>query len=140
MRAPILSWLAPILLMTLAACGGDKPPTAGGGEDEGDARSIEEMRAAALARIDIEACQAGGGEVRQEGLMGLPRCVTPYADSGTACRDGDDCQGRCLADETTTDFDAPLGEMTGVCEADDSPFGCVGEIEDGRYTGLICVD
>jgi hypothetical protein len=126
--------------MALTACGGEKPPIADEVEDKGDAQSIEEMRAAALAKIDVEACRAGGGEVRQEGLMGLPRCVTPYADVGKACRDGDDCLGRCLADETATDFDAAPGEVTGVCEADDSPFGCYGEIEDGRYTGFFCVD
>ncbi|MEX0644395.1 MAG: hypothetical protein WD076_03750 [Parvularculaceae bacterium] len=140
MRLSRSSWLLPFIFMILAGCAAEKPAAPADAKDDADAQSIEEKRAEALAKIDVEACKAGGGEVRQEGMLGLPRCVTPYADAGTTCRDGDDCFGRCLGDDATTNYDAPPGELVGLCEADDSPFGCYDEIEDGRSTGFICVD
>lgn len=140
MQQSLLPWLVPLIFLTLSACAGQKPDTDGSVEDEGDAQSIEELRTAALAKIDVDACTAGGGEVRQEGMLGLPRCVTPYADAGKKCRDSEECLGRCLGDDAETDYEAAPGEMTGLCEADDSPFGCNGEINDGNYGGFICVD
>lgn len=112
--------------------GADSPDTTA----DGEAKTIEEMRAASLAEIDQEACRGAGGEVRQEGMLGMYRCVKPYADAGKACRSKSDCEGKCLA----TDDAAPDAEVTGACQANDSPFGCYAEVEDGKVTGAICVD
>ena len=99
-------------------------------------KSIEDMRAESLAAIDRAACEAGGGEVRQEGMLGMYRCVTPYADAGKECRSGSDCEGKCLARDG-----AMTGEETiGACQANDSPFGCYAEVEDGKVTNALCVD
>jgi len=99
-------------------------------------KTIDEMRAESLAAVDQSACAEAGGEVRQEGMLGMYRCVKPYADAGKPCRSKSDCEGKCLA----TDDAAPDREATGVCQSDDSPFGCYAEIEDGRITNAICVD
>jgi len=102
----------------------------------GGAKTIEDMRAESLAAIDQQACEAGGGEVRQEGMLGMYRCVTPYADAGAECRSSSDCEGKCLVTDDTL-----VGEATvGACQADDSPFGCYAEIEDGQVTAALCVD
>lgn len=103
---------------------------------EGD-MTIEERRAKSLADIDRAACDGAGGDVRQEGMLGLYRCVKPYADAGKACRDDADCEGQCRFEG---DPPAAGSEAGGVCQRDDSPFGCYSTVEDGRITGGICVD
>ncbi|HNS88030.1 MAG TPA: hypothetical protein PKH09_14100 [Parvularculaceae bacterium] len=102
----------------------------------GEAKTIEEMQAESLAAVDQEACAAAGGAVRREGMLGMYRCVIPYADAGKQCRSSDECQGKCLVND-----DAAVGDdAVGACQANDSPFGCYAEIEDGKVTTAICVD
>ncbi|MEZ5921606.1 MAG: hypothetical protein R3C60_09685 [Parvularculaceae bacterium] len=98
--------------------------------------TIDEMRERSRAEIDEEACNAAGGVVRPEGLLGMYRCVKPYADAGKACRSSDDCEGKCLV----TGDEATGEEATGACQANDSPFGCYAEIVDGKVANAICVD
>lgn len=105
-----------------------------------EGQSLEEMRAESLAAIDRTACAAKGGRIRQEGMLGLWRCTVRFPDAGKVCRDGDDCKGRCIAKNETADRAQNPQPMTGVCEDDDSPFGCYGLIEDGTSQGFICVD
>jgi hypothetical protein len=139
--------LVSLALGLAAACSAGKPaqePPADKVVNVADAKAetppeektIDEMRAESLASVDQEACSNAGGEVRQEGMLGMYRCVKPYADAGKACRSKSDCEGKCLA----ADDAAPDKETTGVCQADDSPFGCYAEVEDGRITNAICVD
>ena len=78
-------------------------------------QTIDEMRARSLAAIDRAACEASGGAVVQDGMMGLWRCTTPYPDAGAPCRDADDCAGRCVSEEGVTDYEAAPGEAKGVC-------------------------
>lgn len=146
-----------LTLVSLAACclaacsgqnSGNRPPALEPGENVADANaggdeatagggaSIDDMRARSLAEIDKEACTAAGGEVRQEGMLGMYRCVKPYADAGKACRSSDDCEGKCLASGP----EAAGEEAVGACQANDSPFGCYAEIEDGKVANAICVD
>lgn len=130
--------LASLAFCWIAACSGesgaDKAPAPAVDEDGG--ASIEEMRAQSLAEIDQEACAAAGGVVRQEGMLGMYRCVKPFADAGKACRSKSDCEGKCLA----TDDAMPDADVTGACQADDSPFGCYAEVEGGKIQTAICVD
>lgn len=137
------------LVLAIAACAKPVAQTdtvnAGASEDlypredgEVQDKTIEDLRAESLAAIDAEACKADGGDVRQEGLLGTWRCVRPYADAGESCRDKADCEGKCLV---SPDHDTVTGaEATGVCQANDSPFGCYAEIEGGKVTAAICVD
>jgi hypothetical protein len=113
------------------AAGGDAPASAGG------EMTIEEMRERSRAEIDEAACESAGGKIRQEGMLGLYRCVTPFADAGKPCKGKADCEGGCrLEGDPPTDG----SEATGVCQRDDSPFGCYSEVEDGKVTGGVCVD
>ncbi len=61
-------------------------------------------------------------------------------DAGEVCADASDCEGRCLGSDDVTDYEAAPGEAKGVCEADDSPFGCYAEISNGTPEPMICVD
>ncbi len=144
--------LAPLAVCFIVACSGqssgDNSPAATPTENAADANvtvadggtqggtSIEEMRAQSLAEIDKDACAAAGGDVRQEGMLGMYRCVKPFADAGKACRSKSDCEGKCLA----TDDAMPDAEIVGACQAEDSPFGCYAEVENGKITNAICVD
>lgn len=101
--------------------------------------TIEELREKSRAEIDEAACAAKGGRVEQAGMLGLYRCTVPYADAGKVCRDGDDCEGRCLL-KGDPEPQAQPGTLTGVCQATDSPFGCFTEIEDGSIGAALCVD
>ena len=109
-------------------------------ETSEETKSLEEIREESRAKIDQVACEEQGGVVRQEGLLGLYRCVLSYSDAGEICTGTDDCEGRCLGDDSVTDYQAPAGQAKGLCEADDSPFGCYAVIEDGIVTPAICVD
>ncbi len=101
-------------------------------------KTIDDLRAESLAVIDKEACAARNGEIRQEGLLGTWRCVVPYADAGKACRDKTDCEGKCLL---SPESDAVTGaEAAGLCQANDSPFGCYAEIVEGKVAAALCVD
>ena len=113
---------------------------AGGSGAPGDEKSLEEMRDESRAKIDEDACAAQGGVVQQEGLLGLWRCVVPYADAGAQCSDSSDCEGRCFANDDVTDYNAAPGAAVGICEANDSPFGCFAEIENGDVAPMLCVD
>lgn len=137
-----------LVFLALAACGKEEGPPAPAPEEiadpgdavpvEGAAPSVDDMRAQSLKEVDREACEAKGGEVMQAGMLGLWRCVVPYADAGKACRDGDECEGRCLLiDEAPPNA---AGDIVGQCEANDSPFGCFTEIEGGKIAQSLCVD
>ncbi|MDZ7627374.1 MAG: hypothetical protein U5J99_03060 [Parvularculaceae bacterium] len=146
--------LATLALIVCAACArpAGAPPAETGADDSsetaadasfqdggaGQPKTIEDLRAASLAALDQEACKAKGGEVRQEGMLGAWRCTLPYADAGKVCRDKTDCEGKCLLPPQSEA--APGEAASGVCQANDSPFGCYAEIEDGKLGAALCVD
>ncbi len=149
-------FLALLVLTVASACSKPKPaeesaappPAVTAAEDDlatakddpaptGQEKTIEEMRAESLASIDRTACEGAGGQVRQEGMLGMYRCVKPYADAGKPCRGKADCEGQCRFEGEAP---ADGADVTGVCQRDDSPFGCYSEVEDGKLTGGICVD
>lgn len=116
---------------------GSEPDSGASGDSSEGEKTIEDMRAESLAAIDQAACDAAGGEVRQEGMLGMYRCVKPYADAGKSCRGKADCEGQCRFDG---DAPADGADVIGTCQVNDSPFGCYSEVEDGKLTGGICVD
>jgi putative hemolysin len=90
-----------------------------------------------LATSDAAACRAGGGQVAVRGRLQAELCVRPYADAGRACTDNSQCEGDCITDT----MEAAAGEsVTGQCQADDHPFGCFAEVEQGRPVRGICID
>ena len=88
---------------------------------------------------DQIACEAQGGDWRREGLLGEYMCVLPYADAGEACTDGDQCDGDCRL-EYGPSHKPGTEPVTGVCQANSSPFVCFATVEDGRVETTICVD
>lgn len=124
----------PILLLISACAAPSTQPV-----DDGP-MTIEQRRQQSWEQIDHNACNAMGGEVRQDGMMGLYHCITPYADAGKICRDASDCQGQCRTSDDVTDYNAAPGTQVGKCQVNDSIFGCYGTIERGTAGGMLCVD
>lgn len=87
---------------------------------------------------EIAECHKQGGVVQQVGMLGFDKCIMTYPDAGKTCTKGDDCHsGTCeLTFENSQNIIAP---MTGVCKADNNPFGCRSFIESGQVQ-TICVD
>lgn len=135
-------WISIVSIVILAACTSTTQVSTDDtiGDSDGSEKTLEDIRKEAFEEIDQEACVADGGVVRAEGLLGLPMCVVPYADAGETCRSGSDCEGDCRGRDGVTDYDAPAGTQRGVCQANNSPFGCFATIEDGIATNFLCVD
>ncbi|MGJ8560061.1 MAG: hypothetical protein ACSHX3_07475 [Litorimonas sp.] len=90
----------------------------------------------ALSPTEKLACVQSGGFVERAGLLGAERCTTPYSDAGLVCTDSAQCQGQCRAD-LSSDIGA---HVSGVCQANDNPFGCFSEVVNGQAGPGLCVD
>lgn len=86
-----------------------------------------------------KACVGAGGTVRPDGLLGHDQCIRPYPDAGTPCKLKEDCLGRCLLSPDSDD-DVDQSTDDGICQATDSPFGCMTEVDDGAVQWTICID
>tara|TARA_R110002096_G_scaffold40698_3_gene110437 strand:+ start:49 stop:462 length:414 start_codon:yes stop_codon:yes gene_type:complete len=90
-------------------------------------------------RAERVACESAGGTVGPGGLLGFDQCVQPYADAGAACKSSNDCLGRCLlSPDSDDDVDQPTDD--GICQATDSLFGCMTEVDEGIAQWTICFD
>lgn len=137
MRIALMAVFAGLMLSGCAA----PAPTNGPGPGNGGGNlSIEEQRQRSLEAIDQRACRAMGGDVRQEGMLGMYRCVVPFADAGNVCRDSSDCLGQCRTSDDVTNYNAAPGSQVGACQVNDSPFGCYGTVENGTAQAMLCVD
>ncbi|MEM7679272.1 MAG: hypothetical protein AAF449_25130, partial [Myxococcota bacterium] len=93
-------------------------------------------RPGTLSPSERIACEQAGGRVERAGILGAERCTRPYSDAGQICTDSGQCQGQCR-----TSPDVPVGTpTTGVCQADDNPFGCFAEVVAGVAGAGLCVD
>ncbi|HRJ62812.1 hypothetical protein [Brevundimonas sp. UBA2416] len=88
---------------------------------------------------DAAACARAGGKMLPQGRMQSVRCVITYADAGTRCTDGDDCQGDCRVEDVANPPAAGTNAV-GQCQASSSRFGCYTTIEGGKAEATICVD
>ena len=88
-------------------------------------------------RVSDKECRGVGGEIRQVCMGGVLSCVIPYLDAGAPCRDGADCEGKCLYEGSEVEIGA---EVVGACEKDDDPCGCFTEVANGRTTESYCAD
>ena len=84
-------------------------------------------------------CEAVGGVIQKAGRLGWQQCVQTFADAGEACSDSADCIGSCLLAGDAGSVD-PGTPVQGICQADDSPFGCYTSVENGRAGLSICID
>jgi hypothetical protein len=131
-------------LIVLGACTGMGGPDVEGTSDTSTVTAatghekirFERKRATKAERAK---CEAAGGVVGPGGMLGYDQCVQPYADAGKACKDAEDCEGRCLLSADSGD---DMGQQTedGICQADDSLFGCYTAVNDGMAEYAICVD
>lgn len=81
-------------------------------------------------------CEIKGGSYGPAGMLGADYCTMPYADAGMSCTDNAQCEGLCLAGR----FDAAGYQGSGLCQADDNPFGCHSSIVNGEIQPGLCVD
>lgn len=91
-------------------------------------------------RVDAASCQAAGGFLAQRGKLQSQICVHPYADAGKACRDSQECDGKCVTSAGAEPGEPADGQIVGQCQADDALFGCYAEVVDGKRVRAICVD
>lgn len=131
----------------LAACsyqgatdGGNIVGSESPSDNSGEEPSLDELRAKAWAEFDHEDCKRSGGAGQQQGLLGMPMCVIPFADAGKQCSDHDMCEGQCRTNDSVTDYDGQPGTQLGLCQANNSPFGCYGLVENGSAGAFLCVD
>ncbi|MGB6317189.1 MAG: hypothetical protein WBG08_01015 [Litorimonas sp.] len=89
-----------------------------------------------LSEAERSTCLKTGGTVERAGILGAERCTRPYGDAGMACLDSAQCQGQCRTDVGT----AAGTPVTGVCQANDNPFGCFSEVVAGRAGPGLCID
>lgn len=102
--------------------------------------TVQKVTIAAQSATPSEraACTRSGGMIERAGRAGFERCTYPYADGGNICRDSRDCDGQCRAkDSQMPNTSHPI---TGQCQVDDNPFGCYGDVINGRMDAMICVD
>lgn len=84
-------------------------------------------------------CESVGGTVRKSGKAQFDMCVQTYSDAGEYCQSASDCFGRCTL-ANSADHAKPGDSVDGVCEADNSRFGCTAIVTEGKYEGTMCVD
>jgi hypothetical protein len=141
MRALLAAATAMIVLGACTGMGGAQTDGAAEGSEPTVVSGHEKIRFAGKRATEAEraVCEAAGGEVGPGGMLGYDQCVRPYADAGKACKETEDCEGRCLL---SADSDDEMGQPTedGICQATDSPFGCYAEVNDRMVQPTICVD
>lgn len=97
----------------------------------------EKMRADALKKIDIAACEKSSGKIEGVGMFGIPSCVAYYADGGKPCKSESECEGMCF----TPDVLEGKTSVTGICErSEHDRFGCYSAVENGVVLYSICAD
>ncbi|MDR7102591.1 hypothetical protein [Croceicoccus sp. BE223] len=125
--------LAPALLI-VAAC------TQASAQSDQPIAAPDAQGPVATASVDAATCKAAGGFLDRRGRMQSEICVHPYADAGKACRDSQECDGKCVTGASPEPGEAADGQLVGQCQADDALFGCYAEVVDGKRVRAICVD
>jgi hypothetical protein len=99
--------------------------------------------AKSLSTAERKACLAEGG-YESRSAFGYPICQADFADSGRACSDKSDCQGRCLLmlDGPPGPVPKPGDAAKGICEPRRYTPGCYAEVVDGKVSnaGAYCLD
>lgn len=93
-------------------------------------------RPGVLSASERLACEREGGVVERAGMLGAERCTRAFSDAGQVCSDSAQCQGQCRIPLNV----APGTPTTGVCQANDNPFGCFAEVVAGVAGAGLCVD
>lgn len=89
-------------------------------------------------KAEAAACRARGGELRPVCMAGDEMCVLRFRDAGKSCTDKKDCTGKCLYVGENPHVGAT--GVTGRCEPDNDPCGCMAVIKGGRIVSNDCRD
>lgn len=96
---------------------------------------VAKMRKNALAKMDVDDCIKRGGYIAGDGMFGLPSCQFDYSDGGKACRDNDECEGRC-----TLEYGLDPAQTSPTCTKNSRWAGCYSEVIKGDVQPAICYD
>jgi len=100
-------------------------------------KDLKKMRADALKKIDVAACEKSGGKIEGVGMFGIPSCVVYYADGGKPCKSESECEGMCFSPDVLEEKTS----VTGICErSEQDRFGCYSAVENGVVLYSICAD
>jgi len=113
------------------------PPVAASGEET----KLGPWPARPDGTVDISAserarCTALRGTITQTGFS-THACTYPAPDAGKACTGSDQCVGKCLALQDDAEAGAAAA---GACSALVNRGGCANFIENGKASGMLCVD
>jgi hypothetical protein len=123
------------LVMATACCKKTPPPQMPQPSAAAAAAANKQALRSAERPQTKEGCDACRGEWKRHGLGDVEVCRCRTKDSGKTCRDGADCEGQCIAQDT--DFvvadkgPPPKGHYTGKCSEFDTTFGCMRVIPEG---------
>ena len=97
---------------------------------------------AAVQPKSKEACEAMGGSWGRVGLNPEEVCNLPTSDAGKICSGSSECEGSCIADLSSEDYQKAQHEnlyTNGKCTRWKMTVGCLAFVEDGEVQN-ICVD
>jgi hypothetical protein len=94
-----------------------------------------------VSAADAE-CERSGGTMQKTGRAGALSCLIAYKDAGKACKNGSECAGDCrLGPDPADRIKNPNEQVAGICQANNSPFGCYATVENGVIDRpMMCVD
>jgi hypothetical protein len=122
------------LLATLAIACRKPAPTPPPARPDPEAKVVVPLTTAERPR-SREGCDACQGRWGVHGLAEVETCICKTRDFGRTCRDGNDCEGECLAEESgfvVVDKGPPAkGYFRGRCSEFDTTFGCNRLIPEG---------
>ncbi len=121
-------WISALTFAGLAYCGTPQ-----------NAVPIE--KDAPISAIETE-CKRSGGIMQKSGRAGALLCLIAYKDAGKMCKNGSDCAGDCrLGPDPADRIKQPGAQVSGVCQANNSPFGCYATVEKGIIDRpMMCTD
>ncbi|MEX1250057.1 MAG: hypothetical protein WEA77_02545 [Hyphomonas sp.] len=126
-------------LLALAGCAWFHPPSTSAPELAEPAPAYQTVTVGGEVATAAEraACDAAGGVISREGLLGWEHCVQTYPDAGKACIRHDDCLGTCRYEGPPV---APGSTVEGTCQVRDVAFGCYALVDKGKLRHAICAD
>ena len=93
---------------------------------------------------DKKSCKEQGGVWRKIGLDTEKSCNLPTSDADKECSNSSECEGSCIAELSKDDLikveKGTTVHTNGKCSAWKIIVGCHPFVENGKVTGILCVD
>ena len=88
-----------------------------------------------------ESCEAAGGKWE---INDAAVCNLPTSDSGKECTDSSQCEGLCIAELSSEEYNKAIKGTViytkGRCSGETSVLGCTPIVNDGKVFGILCMD